>query len=64
MLYPCTNDPSYRVNCGVPIDPALALRESVDAGVSYGAKFIEIYQTDVINLPTVITYAHDALLGP
>ena len=64
MLFPCVNDPTYRVNCGVPIDPAIALRESVDAGVSYGAKFIEIYQTDVINLPTVITYAHDALLGP
>jgi hypothetical protein len=64
MLFPCVNDPTYRVNCGVPIDPAVALTESVDNGVSYGMKFIEIYQTDVINLPTVITYAHDALLGP
>jgi Beta-galactosidase len=64
MLYPCNNDPTYRVNCGVPIDPAAALRRSVDAGVSYGGKFIEIYQTDVINLPGAITYAHDALLGP
>jgi hypothetical protein len=64
MLYPCVNDPTYRVACGVPMDPAAALRESVDNAVSYGEKFIEIYQTDVINLPTVITYAHDALLGP
>ena len=63
MLYPCVNDPTYKVNCGVPIDPAVALTESVDAGVSYGAKFIEIYQIDVINLPTAITYAHDALGG-
>ena len=64
MLYPCVNDPTYRSNCGVPGDPAIVLTESVDAGVGYGAKFIEIYQTDVINLPTAITYAHDALLGP
>jgi hypothetical protein len=64
MLYPCVNDPTYRSNCGVPGDPAIVLTEAVDAGVAYGAKFIEIYQTDVINLPRAITYAHDALLGP
>jgi hypothetical protein len=63
MVYRCVNDPTYRVNCGVPGDPAVALTESVDAGVSYGMKFIEIYQSDVINLPEAITYAHD-LLGP
>jgi hypothetical protein len=63
MLYPCNNDPTYRVNCGVPIDPAAALRRSVDAGVSYGGKFIEIYQTDVINLPGAVAYAHDTLVG-
>jgi hypothetical protein len=64
MLYPCVNDPTYKVNCGVPIDPAAALRISVNAAVPYGIKFIEIYQTDVINLPGAITYAHDALVGP
>jgi hypothetical protein len=64
MLFPCNNDPTYRVNCGVPIDPAAALRKSVDNAVSYSEKFIEIYQTDVINLPGAITYAHDALVGP
>src|SRR6266542_3633234 len=61
MLYPAVNDPTYRDNCGVPIDPAVALTRSVDAAVSYGEKFIEIYQTDVLNLPTAITYAHNAL---
>jgi uncharacterized repeat protein (TIGR01451 family) len=63
MLYPCVNDPTYRVNCGVPIDPAAALREAVDAAVSYGEKFIEIYQTDVLNLPTAIAYAHNVLIA-
>ena len=64
MFYPCVNDPAYRANCGVPIDPAIALTESVDAAISYGVKFIEIYQIDVINLPGAITYAHDVLVGP
>jgi Beta-galactosidase len=63
MVYNCSRDPSYRVNGGVPIDPADALTESVDNGVSYGEKYIEIYQVDVINLPDVITYAHNALWG-
>jgi hypothetical protein len=61
MVFQCVNDPTYRVNCGVPIDPAVALTESVDNAVSYGEKFIEIYQTDVLNLPAVITYARNAL---
>ncbi|MEO6872086.1 MAG: hypothetical protein ABI233_07685 [Chthoniobacterales bacterium] len=26
-------------------------------------KYIEIYQTDVVNLPDEIAYAHSALLG-
>jgi hypothetical protein len=63
MLFPCTNDPTYRVNCGVPIDPADALRKSVNNAVGYGGKFIEIYQTDVINLPGAISYAHQTLVG-
>ena len=61
MLYQCVGDSTYRVNCGVPIDPAVALRESVDAAISYGEKYIEIYQLDVVNLPAVITYAHNVL---
>jgi Beta-galactosidase len=63
MFYWCFGDSTYRVNNGVPIDPAVALTESVDNGVSYGEKYIEIFQTDVANLPTVISYAHHALNG-
>jgi hypothetical protein len=63
MVWHCFGDPSYRVNGGVPIDPADALTESVDNAVSYGEKYVEIYQTDVVNLPDAITYAHNALLG-
>jgi hypothetical protein len=64
MVYQCVNDPTYRVNGGVPIDPAAALTLSVNKGASYGMNYIEIYQTDVINLPTVITYAVTALEPP
>ncbi len=61
MVYQCENDPTYRVNGGVPIDPATALTLSVNKGVSYGMNYIEIYQIDVIGLPAVITYARTAL---
>ena len=61
MVYQCFNDPTYRVNNGVPIDPALALSESVDNATTYGIKYLEIYQTDVINLPAIISYASDVL---
>jgi len=63
MLYWCFNDPEYTVNNGIPIDPAVALTRSVDMAVSYGLGYIEIYQTDVVNLPNVITYAHNVLNG-
>ncbi len=63
MLFQCFNDPNYAVNCGVPIDPALALMAAVDRGILYGMNYIEVYQTDARNLPTAITYAHN-LLNP
>jgi hypothetical protein len=47
----------------VPDDPAVILHKSIDLGVSYGMNYIEIYQTDVLNLRVEISYAHDALLG-
>jgi hypothetical protein len=37
------------------------LTECVDAAVSYELNYIEIYQKDVINLPTVISYAKSEL---
>jgi hypothetical protein len=61
MLYWCFNDPTYRVNGGVSGDPATVLTECVDAAVSYELKYVEIYQKDVINLPSVISYAKTKL---
>jgi hypothetical protein len=61
MVFQCFNDAAFRANCGIPIDPALALTLSVTFGIAYGEKFVEIYQTDVVNLPAVITWAHNAL---
>jgi len=64
MVFQCFGDSTYTVNCGVPIDPALALMHAVDRGVQYEVNYIEIYQTDVRNLPTAITYAHNLLNPP
>ena len=61
MLFPCYDEPTYRVNGGVPGDPTTVLTNSVNAALSYGIGYIEIYQKDVRNLPSVITYAHNAL---
>jgi Beta-galactosidase len=64
MVYWCYGDPTYRVNDGVPIDPSVALVNSVDKGVAYGMKYIEIYRTDVVNLPAATHYAHTRLTVP
>lgn len=65
MVFWCYDEPGYRVNGGVPGDPATVLTASVNAGVSYGVGYIEIYQTDVRNLPSIITYARTVLeAGP
>ena len=61
MAFQCFNDSTYKANCGIPIDPALALTLSVTAALTYGEKYVEIYSTDVVNLPAVITWAHAAL---
>lgn len=62
MLWPCYGDTTYRVNGGVTIDPSVALRKSVDLGVAYRMKYIEIYRTDVLNLLAATHYAHTTLL--
>ena len=63
MVWSCFGDTTYRVNDGVSGDPAVVLQEAVDAGISYGMNYIEIYQVDVRNLATTMSYAHNALLG-
>ena len=64
MLDNVYGDYTYRVNDCVPGDFGEILTASVDAGVSYEVNYIEIYQTDVINLPGVIAHAHDLLVPP
>jgi hypothetical protein len=61
MVYRCYDEPDYRANGGVPGDPATILTNSVNAAVSYGIGYIEIYQMDVRNLASVITYARNTL---
>ena len=61
MLWNCFGDAAYRMSGGVAADPATVLTAAVDEGVAYNTLYQEIYQTDVINLPAVINYAHNAL---
>jgi hypothetical protein len=61
MLWFSYGDGTYRNNGGVAADAATVLTAAVDAGVSYGTKYQEIYEVDVINLPAVIKNAHTLL---
>lgn len=63
MLDAAYGDTTYRDNNGAPADAASVLHQTINTGVGYGMKYIEIYQTDVLNLPSEITYAHGNLLG-
>jgi hypothetical protein len=63
MLAAAAGDTTYRDNDGVPDDDAAILHRTIDLGVGYGMKYIEIYQKDVTSLPAEITYARNALLG-
>ncbi len=47
--------------CGEGLDPETALTMSIQNGLDYGLKFIEIYQSDVNRYPEVITWAHEQL---
>jgi hypothetical protein len=51
------------MNGGVPGDPATVLHKAINAGYSYGMEYEEIYQTDVMNLPAEIAYAHTLLVS-
>jgi hypothetical protein len=61
MVYWCYGDTTYRVNHGVPINPSTALIDSVNNGVAYEMKYIEIYSRDVVNLQAATHYAHTVL---
>jgi hypothetical protein len=63
MVFGCSNDSTYRMNGGVPGDPATILHNAINAGFSYGMDYLEIYQIDVVNLPAEITYAHNLLVN-
>lgn len=62
MVFWCYDDSTYRVNGGVPGDPAAVLTTCVNAAFTYGIDYIEVYQKDVVNLPSVITYARNKLV--
>ena len=63
MLWYSYGDPTVRNNGGGgPSDPEATLRRAVDIGLAYRMKYIEIYERDVLHLPGVIRYAHDALV--
>jgi hypothetical protein len=64
MLDNCYDDPTFRVNGGVPGDPVDILTTCVDAAISYVINYIEIYQTDVIHLTGVVTYARNLIAPP
>jgi hypothetical protein len=63
MLFWCANESTFRMNGGVAGDPATILHNAIAAGYSYGMQYLEIYQTDVINYPDEISYAHDLLVN-
>lgn len=61
MLFSCSNDPTWRMNGGVPGDPATILHNSVNIALGYRLKYLEIYQLDCVSLTSEITYAHNML---
>lgn len=63
MLAAAADDPTYRDNAGVPDSAGNILHNTINIGVGYGMKYIEIYQKDVTSLPAEITYARATLLG-
>jgi Beta-galactosidase len=63
VLWYSYGDPTCRNNGGrAPCDPEATLRRAIDVGLAYKMKYIEIYQQDVLHLPGVIRYAHEALV--
>lgn len=63
-LWNVTNDTTYRMNGGTAYDPHALLLNVVNMAVNGNARYVELYQADVINsaLQDVITYAHNKLV--
>lgn len=55
---------TYRANCFISGVYSSILTACVNQGASYGTNYIEIYETDVRNLPEVTTHAHNLLVPP
>jgi PKD repeat protein len=65
MLSRVTNDPTYWMNNGTPIDILTELQTAIDNGAQAGARYLEIYAIDVTNtsLITQIASAQTELAG-
>jgi hypothetical protein len=61
MLWYVYGDNTYRMNGGVAGSAATILTNAINIGVVYQNRYQEIYEMDVINLPSVITYAHSVI---
>jgi hypothetical protein len=65
MLWDVTDDSRCRMNGGVsPCEPASVLQSSFARGVECEARYIEVYQADILNpaLSGIIAQAHQALI--
>ena len=54
-------DTTYRNNGGTPCAAMVSLQRLVDLGATYGAGYVELYEMDVVNLPSIIAHAHSVL---
>ena len=62
MLWFSYNDSTCRNAAnGAPCDAATVLRHSVERAHDYGWHYLEIYNADIVGLPSVIHYAHGLL---
>jgi hypothetical protein len=62
MLWNSYGDSTYRNNGKQPGDPEAVLRRAIDIGLAYQMQYIEIYEQDILHFPSVIHYAHQALV--
>ena len=51
MVFGCSNDSTYRMNGGVPGDPATILHNAINAGSSYGMEYLELISDRCRALP-------------